>query len=362
MAFPSMRALQLRQHLQPLAPACFPRSFGESQSGDGMTVTAWVSELERYAGEAGTGSHGCLGNTLLSLRVSLPGRVVAAWQECPKSARDVRYMEMSRAVQRALRRIIPLCYFQDLHRFVAAELGIAAQVLVYQSLPVSSSILLNKDEVKLNTEENLYWDYLSEAECRAMIFNGITGAALSLRIEQVRELLLETDDLRVYAQDYSPGNLDRLREMAFDPTGKNLLTRNLLAAEALAIRHACEAGCAMARFLRSSGGDPAEALESMAQFGERVTGTFHSGLSDLFRGQGPNIRELGSLLFLEAARTLDPALRAEPSTHLEVTILRSPASASWADEFLAGKRPDAASIAVRKSVFERPPGRVASAG
>ncbi len=357
-AFPSMRALQLRQHLQPLAAACFTRTFGESMSGDRMTVDAWVDGLERYAGQSGEGSRGCLGNTLLSLRISLPGRVVAAWQESPESARDVRYMAMSRAVQRALRRIVPLCYFQDPHRFVAAESGIAAQVLVYQSLPVSTSIILDRGEVLLDANENLYWDYRDDAERRAMIFNGITGAALLLRMEQVRGLLLETDDLREHARDYSPGRLDLLREMAFDPTGNDHLTRSLLAAEATAIRHACEAGCAMARFRNSAGADPAEALESMAQFGESVTSSFNSGLSDLFRGQGPNIRELGSLLYLEAARALDPGLDAEPSAHLEVTILRSPAPASWAADFLAGKRPVPASVAVRQSIVERPPSRV----
>ena len=358
MAFPSMRALQLRHHLQPLAAACFPRSFGDSRPGNGTTVAAWVDDLERYAGQMEGGGRGCLGNTLLSLRISLPGRAVAAWQESPESARDVRYMAMSRAVQRALRRIIPSCYFQDPHRFVAAESGIAAQVLVYQSLPVSTSILLSRGDLKLDTDEDLYWDYRDDAERRAMIFNGITGATLLSRMEQVRGLLLEIDDLRKHAQDYGPGSLDRLRETAFDPAGNDHLTRSLLAAEAMAIRHACEAGCAMARFRNSAGVDPAEALESMAEFGEKVTSTFNSGLSDLFRGQGPNIRELGSLVYLEASCALHPGLNAEPSAHLEVTVLRSPAPESWAEEFLAGKRPAAASIAVRQSVIERPPKRV----
>jgi len=358
MAFPSMRALQLRQHVQPLVSDYFPRLFGDAQSGDRITLAGWVADLESHAGQVDSGSPGYLGNTLLSLRVSLPGRVVAAWRDSPENEQDVRYMEMSRALQRALRRIIPLCYFQDPHRFVAAESGVAAQVLVYQALPVSTSISSNGDEMEFDTDEGLYWDYRDSAERRAMIFNDITGAALLLRMEQVRDLLQETDGLREYAQDYGRSNLDRLREMAFDPTGHDLLTCSLLSAEALAIRHACEAGRALARFRNSAGADPAEALESMAGFGERVTGAFNSGLSDLFRGQGPNIRELGSLLFLEAARVLDPGLKAEPLAHLEVTILRTPAPESWADEFLAGKKPAPASIAVRQSVVGKPAGPV----
>ena len=362
MAFPSMRALQLRQHLEPLASHYFPRSFGGAQSGDKATLSAWVADLERHAGQANGNSPGYLGNTLLSLRVSLPGIVVAAWRESPENKQDIRYMEMSRTLQRTLRRIIPSCYFQDPHRFVAAESAIAAQVLVYQALPVSTSISSSGGRLDLDTNEDLYWDYRDHAKRRAMIFHGATGAALLPRMKQVRDLLLEADGLREYADDYSPANLDRLREMAFDPTGNDLLTRSLLFAEAQAIRHACEAGRAMAEFRRSAGTGPVEALESMAGFGEKVTGTFNSGLSDLFRGQGPNIRELGSLLFLEAACALDFGLKAEPLAHLEVTVLRGSAPKSWADEFLAGKRPVPAFVAVRQSVVGLPAGPVSQKG
>jgi hypothetical protein len=358
MAFPGMRALQLRQHLNPLASYCFPRTFGDDPSGVGTTLAAWVADLERHAAQAGAGSPGYLGNTLLSLRIGLPGRVVAAWQESPESELDIRYMEMSRALQRALRRIIPLCYFQDPHRLVAAESDIAAQVLVYQALPVSTSISASGGELRLDTEESLFWDYRDPAERRAMIFNDATATALSLRMAQVRDLLLEIDSLRNYAEDYGPGNLERLRETAFDPTGSDLMTRSLLFAEASAVRHACDAGRAMARFRKSAGADPAEALEAMARFGEQTAGTFHSGLSDLFRGQGPNIRELGSLLLTEAACALDPGLKAEPTAQLEVTILRRAAPESWADEYLSGRRPAPATIAVRQSIVEKPAGPV----
>jgi len=353
MVIPSMRTMQLCRHLQPVVSTYFPRWIGDTAA-----LAAWAANIEARARQVESRRSGHLGNTLLCLRVSLPGRVVAAWRESPDSARDVRYMEMSRAIQRTLRRIIPMCYFQDPHRFVAAESQIAAQVLVYQALPVSTSILVRGGKVQLDTDEDLYWDYRDDATRRAMIFNGVTGTALMQRIDHVRELLLETDGLGRYAGEYGRHNVDRLREMAFDPTGDDLLTRSLLFAEAQAIRRACDAGRAMAQFKRSAGADPVVALESMAGFGEKVAGTFNSGLSGLFRGQGPNVRELGSLLFLEAAHALDSGLKAEPLAQLEVTILRDSAPPSWREDFLAGKRPAPASIAVRQSVVGQGGGRV----
>jgi hypothetical protein len=362
MALPSIRTSQLCRHLLPLVSNYLPRWLEDVQSGGSAALRAWADDLEAHACQVESRRPGFLGNTLLSLSVSLPGRVVAAWRESPENGRDPRYMEMSRAMQRTLRRIIPMCYFQDPHRFVGAESRIAAQFLVYQALPVSTSILLRGEEVQLDTDEDLYWDYRDDAARRAMIFNRATGDALLERIEQVRKLLLETDGLERYAEEYSRRNMDRLREMAFDPAGSGLLCRSILFAEAQAIRHAREAGRALARFTKSAGADPAEALESMAGFGRKVAETFNSSLSDLFRGQGPNIRELGSLLFLEAARALDTGLKAEPGVRLEVTVLRGSAPASWRENFLAGKRAAPDSVAVRQSVVGSDSGRIVRKG
>ncbi len=351
LAVPEMHAVQLHRHVKPLIPFYFPRSFGGAQSPEKASLDEWVSDLDKHADLVENNGTGRLGNTLLALEVSLPGRVAGAWLDAPGTARDTCYMEMSRNLQRALRKIIPLCYFQDARRYAAAEFGIAAQLLVYQALPVSTSVSLNRGKVRLDTDRDVYWDYLDYDIRRAMIFNENTKAALLMQMEKVRGLLADIEGLREFAGDYESDNLEILRCSAFTSAGNDLLTRSLLYSEAETIRHAREAGLAMSRFHGASRTDPAGALETLAEFGEKVTGAFNSGLSDLFKGQGPGLRELGALLLVEAARAFVPGLKAETHARLEVILLRSACPKTWAEDFLAGKRPDPGTVSLCQNII-----------
>jgi len=56
---------------------------------------------------------------------------------------------MSRNIQAALRKFIPICYFDDVNKYI--EQPAAASVLVYSSLPPSTGIKLDGKTLTLNT-------------------------------------------------------------------------------------------------------------------------------------------------------------------------------------------------------------------
>ena len=161
-AVEQMRSVQLEEQVRPLAAWYFPRTFGGAAAPEKASLTEWVSDLDRNSEAVLRNGTGNLGNTLLSLEVSLPGKTIAAWFKAPSKHATRReqqpYMEMSRAIQRAMRRLIPYCYFTDPALYTAARLPVAAGVLVYRCLPVTTSIRLSRSRLRLNTDRDVYWD------------------------------------------------------------------------------------------------------------------------------------------------------------------------------------------------------------
>jgi hypothetical protein len=76
---------------------------------------------------------------------------------------------------------------------------------------------------------------------------------------------------------------------------------------------------AIAGFLKAR--NPAEALKKLAEYGAKVTEAFNSSFGGLFSGR--ELRPLGTMVFLEAARSFAPELSAgRPSAMLELTVLK----------------------------------------
>ena len=96
-----------------------------------------------------------------------------------------------------------------------------------------------------------------------------------------------------------------------------------------------------------------KALKELARFGRKITETFHGKLKSLFAPH--TLRQLGSLVFLEAAQAFDPELAdVKPAARLEVAILAGNAPADWAQRFLDGKAPEPSYVAVSQPVVSLP--------
>jgi len=111
--------------------------------------------------------------------------------------------------------------------------------------------------------------------------------------------------------------------------------QNLLLVERRVIRKAHEAGPRIAAFLAAK--KPAEALKNLAEFGADVTEAFNAKIEGLFGGG--ELRQFGTLVFLEAARAFDPSLPSlPPSAILQLTVVKD------APSFLLGSFVEGAEI------------------
>ena len=350
----NLRAPELQQQFAPVVQQYFAQAF----TGPGKASFAeWIADLDKLSDQVENNGTFNLGNTTLKLDVAVPGKCVAAWFSAPgeKAPRE-KYQAMSRNIQRALRKLIPLCYFDEARKYI--EQPAAAQILVYSCLPVSSGIQLKDGQLTLDADKKtLFWQYDDPREPalnerHAMIFSSLTKNALRPAMVQARTILEQSAGLSGFAPDYddTDTNIDTLRQRCYKDNDPNMLILKLLRTESMTIDRAVEAGESLAEFRDHDRNDPEKALKALAEFGAKVTEAFNSQLSDLVGG--PLVRALGSAVFVEAARAFDDSLSdLEAVARLDVTILRSSAPSTWREDFLAGKAFDRSVVALEQPIL-----------
>ena len=292
----------LLHQLAPLQQTYFPNQFNVSGK---PSLIDWVTDLDN-----GTGM---IGNTLIAFDVALPGTVLAGWLNAPANDKDPAYLKMSLAVQAALKRFIPYCYFQDISRYKGANAA-AAAVLVYSAIPA------------LNQPPSYYWDVFDPDLLRKVVLqNPDTIAHLTSKAAGIRQLLLSTDGLHGEAQFYEPSEVGKILNASLSGVGLIDL-HSLLFTEAEVLNSAVQAGKSMADFRKTAADQPAKALEALAEFGHHLTEAFNGKLTDLFNAKdAPDLlRSFGTLVFLEASRQLQSGLGdITPTAMLDVSIIRS---------------------------------------
>jgi hypothetical protein len=141
-ATPAMRVAQLVNQVTPLVPNYFANVFNSPQSPGKVPVSQWANDLDRFV-SASSGA-GNLGNTLFSLDVSLPGKVLAAWLKAPaKNDDQSAYLRMSFNLQAVLRQFSAYCYFNDPSKYI--EVPAVTPIVFYQCLAVMGNFKLNSN-------------------------------------------------------------------------------------------------------------------------------------------------------------------------------------------------------------------------
>ena len=329
-ALPSLRTRQLEHLMDPLSKLYFPGEFAGSGASDKPSVTEWAIALDKVADGQEPAEDGLIGNSLITLNVSLPGDTLLKWLNAPEDLNDPVYMAMSRQFQKQLRRFIPLLYFQDPAKY--KDLGAAQPLLVYSSLPVTTSVSISNGNVQLNTNRDLYWNWPDDSisgDRHALISSDSTSQRLAAAMSDAAKVLAATPRLAATARFYDPDkNLNRARGSVDDGPGK-ILIESLLFVEATLIYSAAKAGRDLAQF-RSAVATPLEAVKELAQFGDKVTRTFNTKLRSVFKpsqkGSKQLLRNLGLLMFAEVTESLDPGLEVKPTAALEIAVLKSGAA------------------------------------
>jgi hypothetical protein len=280
---------------------------------------------------------------LLSLDVRLAGNVVAPWL-AKRSEEDLNRTAkfVSLRLQKCLRELIPLYYLQDLdkiHRDSATS-----ALLLWSSLRLANDIRIENGKVSDNKKsDNVYWDWRDSEKRKAMVRDQETLRNLSEALVRTRELL-RADGRSKQASFFQPEDCELfIAESRYQSEGA---FRSLLLSEAELTEGIRKALHDMAKFRSDQGSSPSRALKCLADFGAKLTKTFHSRLSSLYGNEF--LRPLGSILFLEAARAMDHTLEdSKPQALLSLTVLREGISYK-PEEFLQDVLPHPDDVAVRE--------------
>jgi hypothetical protein len=310
-----MKGEDLEFQLRPLVSKYFPDSFGNGKG----TLREWVRDLDAQIEAIDQNGSDQFGNTLLSMELKYPITALAGWMQAPRKENTNEYRALSRAIQRSLRELIGLHYFADPDHYT--PLVSAAPLLVYQNLPVSSQIRLSGNQLTINTDDGILWDWRDSEKLAAMARHSF--ARKGLEEERVRiERLLDELGLDSAAQEYRGLSADALIAISVRDQALNNL-ENLLFVEEDVIRGAVKAGRKLAEFREDAPDQPSEAIAAFAEFGSKLTASFNKRIRGLYGGGA--LRALGPMVLVQASRALLSANQGaapKPDALLTLSVLK----------------------------------------
>lgn len=333
----NMALADLKLQLKPYVDKYFASSF--SNQSNGVTsggFDAWLTNLDEAVEQSLHNGPDRFGDTLLSLELSVPGEVMSSWSDAPEKEMDELYMDMSIRLQQTLRALVPYLYFQDLNRFI--ETPSAAGILVYAALQPSTRITGFFPDIHINTGTGVYWDYKNPAYYNFMIANA--APRLGAILQGIQTRLAQSPEHKQRAGDYDPSRTGVFLSLAQNHAVAVANLKALLNFESTVVNGATKAGLAIAGFRKNSADQPAKAIEALANFGAEVTQTFNGSISKLHGGD--KSRPIGTLLFVEAAKALNPTLQhTDPTALLELIVLKAnaPFKTKLAN-YIAGELPE----------------------
>ena len=330
----------LEEKLEPLANEYFKSEFDGIGKKDFGT---YLTDLDKMTDTLQIGGSNNFGNVLTSLKLSLPGVVLAAWKKAPVEKKDDVYLKMSREIQRFLRHWIPISYIQDTEQYHQKKF--IYPILVYSSLPLINKIKFSNGIPSITTGAVYDWDYLDETVRNAVV-GKFCPQELGKILKRVQaELNAENDGFVI---DYADSRIPSILGLQSDDraTSKRVFEQ-LIFREIQIIDGIVDTGRKFGKFLEAQKIE--EAIELLAEFGAKITDAFNENIGGLFAGA--SLRPLSSLLLLEIAKVLDPDLldSIRPSAMLDLYILK-PTSQFTTDSFLKGIRPANEELAIHHSI------------
>ncbi len=313
---PALRTVELKYQVKPYAQQYLSETLGQDAD---TFIEAWIEALERDAERLNPNGAGLLGDTLLRLDVTLPARVASAWLRAPLNPQAPEYTRMSRYLQRRMRELIPLFYFQDARKYGEK----AAPALVAYSAMIPSTGFRREGNRLLLTDDGLYWNWPDADQRRALLLHPGTQSRLKLRLQEIYDLLQRLPDVPAATRRM----YDLARIEAFTDDLLHLLKEkqsgfdSLFFTEATIIEKARDAGVALARFLKEAADNPSRAVRRLAEFGAAITEAFNQRLAPVYGDAG--LRPLGTALFMEAGRAFLPAdTPVRPQALLQAAVLK----------------------------------------
>jgi hypothetical protein len=338
-AVAKMRVSQMLEEIGPLVDKYVPMAFSGPET---RSFPEFVADLDKSLDgkDPDSGTHD-IGDTLVTLSLTTPPPYLRAWTKASADRNDPKYMELSRALQARLKELVMFYYFSDPSRY--KDLASSAAPILFSCFPVSTSIKLNQEGGvdKFNTNTSLHWYQSGMAEINAMAFAPQTQKAVAARMTSIARTLRGIPELAGVAKAYASDDIS-VRDLTQDGIARLSITvptpqwlGGLLDMEKSLIENAVSTGVQMAAFEKAAGALPQDALARLAQFGEKLVGTFNQ----VFDGRnfmGGASEPLATLLFLEASSVFDPSLTGSGlAALLTITVIQS--GKLSIDDMLSGK-------------------------
>lgn len=252
--------------------------------------SAYMAETDKLLDKNGYPKPDEFGTVLMNLKVSMPGKIMSAWEQFPDT--DDFYKKVSETIQTKLREWIPLNYIQGSEQYKNTR--DMFPLLAYASLSL-------KTEKKLK-DGAFYWEYRNAAKKKAEFTTLEFQTKMRKRLADAREL---TDDSR-----YKDSNLSTILNFVLtDQNNGQKSFHDLCDIEEDIIKGVVETAKAYHSFKKES--NPEKKVAALAEFGKAFTDTFNAEFSLHEITQTPytpkdSLRPLGMTLFLEMVKLVTP--------------------------------------------------------
>lgn len=327
-----MRAIDFERRSRPFVETYLSELFPDGEAS-----------LEAFYGEVGN-LRVVLGDVALSMQVSYPAGVLASWL-LPRDEAAVRAdgMKLSRSVQVNLRRLIARTHFENIDNLEFNE-SVAA-LLVWTSMPVSTSIARNLVPVRFNTDRGVFWDYADRDMRVAVARDPHTATALGAALADAQSRLRAAG--KPNADLFRPARAGQVVQMALGQLGDDYLF-NLLNAESRIVSGATDALRKIAAAVAGAATAPTTAVRTLSEFAGTLVDTFNGRLQFLYTPEA--VRTLGPTILAEASAAIHPSAGAvRPGAMLKVYVL-APDHVFALNDFLKGALPPAAQVAAAQTL------------
>jgi hypothetical protein len=312
-----MQTRHLRYQLRAYLDAYFAARFDPTGRGQTSSET-WISELDNTLDRLRVSTNR-IGNTVLSLELAVAARTVAAWfNETPIERLDVRYLDLSKALQAALKRLVPFFYLRDAERFRAP--AVVWPLLVYAAIPPLNGVQRSERGEIVPWPGDLHWWNRSKELVLAVAGWGRTQGRLGDLLRRARETITAAG-LGSTGGYYDPATMsdDILRALVTNDAYAYDRLTGLLELESEIVRRSVEAGVTLARFRQRATQDVDGALQALESAGASLAATFNRRLGVY---GGDESRPLATMLFVQGARALSPDGSGTTTARLHLTVLR----------------------------------------
>ena len=330
-----MRRAELEAVTRP-----FIAQYMASQFNGGTSIETWYSELHRTVEGILANGPDEFGDVLATMEVTMPGETLGAWM-LPAADVTQASQRVSKAIQAALKRVLPFYYLTDVSRL--HTMSSSAALLGWASIRPSTEVTIENNRLVFDTGRQVFWDHRDGDLRRQMVLNSIARQNLLMRLAPLRRRL-EDAGMHRDVEFYEDSQVNSLLSTAAG-SGDELL-RGLLTFESAVAITAAEAVADIQGFLSAASSSPSKAIARLAEFAAGITTSFNKLAGDSVFAD-VSFRAVSQIVFAEASRALDPGLLAPPRAMLALAVLRpDPGRTFRVADFLDGGIPPDGDVAL----------------